>query len=302
MKLRLFVRLTAIFALLALAGDGGATGYFGPAVYLDEGGRRLTASPEFYWELETKRLTRDFHPPEKLGPRNLEPFQTPEDRKSWQDRVTAEADASDFAEALRDKRITPTDPAGATRRRRRPRDAGADQPNEYGNFAAGIPLRVRRLSRGAFAYRRGPEHWEESRQAWENLLKRPEPERHYRSVWAAFMLGKIAMKQNNPAAAEWFERTRALAAALAIDAAELLPNDSEELADVVNCAGLWVKEADEKLADHYYDILERRGAKTMLGRAVIKRHWFVDQLGPWSQEQKQAQEKMRQELKIPAEY
>jgi hypothetical protein len=81
-----------------------------------------------------------------------------------------------------------------------------------------------------------------------------------------------------------------------------LPNDSEELADVVNCAGLWVKEADEKLADHYYDILERRGAKTMLGRAVIKRHWFVDQLGPWSQEQKQAQEKMRQELKIPAEY
>jgi hypothetical protein len=95
---------------------------------------------------------------------------------------------------------------------------------------------------------------------------------------------------------------RIIAAALAIDAARLLPNNSEELADVVNCAGLWVKEADEKLADRYYDILERRGARTSLGRAVIARYWFVDQPGPWSQEQKQTHEKMRQELKIPEEY
>ena len=39
---------------------------------------------------------------------------------------------------------------------------------------------------------------------------------------------------------------RLVAGALAMKAAALLPNDSEELADVVNQAGVWVKDRDEK--------------------------------------------------------
>ncbi len=94
---------------------------------------------------------------------------------------------------------------------------------------------------------------------------------------------------------------RVIAAALAIDAAKLLPNDSEELADVVNCAGLWVKDEEEKLGNRYFSILQNRAARSAIGRAATARRWFVDQPGPWSLKEKQTEEKMRQELKIPAE-
>ena len=40
-------------------------------------------------------------------------------------------------------------------------------PDEFNSEFAGY-------HRGAFAFRRGQEHWSEARQAWEDLLKRPE--------------------------------------------------------------------------------------------------------------------------------
>src|SRR5207302_6336028 len=90
-----------ILTLTCCAGGARATGYFGPAVYLDEGGKNVDASPEFYWELEVKRLARDFHPVEKLvRPTSKEP-QTAEDPRAIRNRDTAEADLKDFADALR---------------------------------------------------------------------------------------------------------------------------------------------------------------------------------------------------------
>jgi hypothetical protein len=83
---------------------------------------------------------------------------------------------------------------------------------------------------------------------------------------------------------------RLIAGALAIRAASFLPDDSDELADVVNTAGLWVKDRDERVGDRYYQILEKRCPKTGIGRAVISKHWFVDQTGPWSTEQQAALE------------
>src|SRR4030095_7696626 len=44
---------------------------------------------------------------------------------------------------------------------------------------------------------------------------------------------------------------RLIAGALAIKAAALSPDNSEELADVVNQAGLWVKDRDEKTSNSY---------------------------------------------------
>src|SRR5258708_5197219 len=49
--------------------------------------------------------------------------------------------------------------------------------------------------KGAVAYLN--QKWDEARAAWENLLKRPEQDRHYRTVWAAFMLGKVALKEKD---------------------------------------------------------------------------------------------------------
>jgi hypothetical protein len=84
-------------------------------------------------------------------------------------------------------------------------------------------------------------------------------------------------------------------------AANLLPNDSEELADVVNRAGLWVKDRDEKLGNRYDQFIERRAAKTNIGRAAIARHWFIDQSGPRSQEQQREHEAMEKELNLSSE-
>jgi hypothetical protein len=62
-----FVKLLAtVGTVLCLVGGLHATGYFGPSIYLDDGGKKVEGSPEFYWGLEVRRISRDFHPPEKL--------------------------------------------------------------------------------------------------------------------------------------------------------------------------------------------------------------------------------------------
>ncbi len=94
---------------------------------------------------------------------------------------------------------------------------------------------------------------------------------------------------------------RVIAGALALQAAELLPNDSEELADAVNRAGLWVKDVDKKLGNRYYQVIERRAAQTTIGKAALARHWFVEQSGRWSMEQQQVHDTMRKELNFPPE-
>jgi hypothetical protein len=76
---------------------------------------------------------------------------------------------------------------------------------------------------------------------------------------------------------------RWVASALAWKAAGLMPDGSEELADVLNCGGNWIKDRDEKGADKFVQAIERRCAKTEIGRATLKKHWFTDLSGPWSE-------------------
>ena len=79
-------------------------------------------------------------------------------------------------------------------------------------------------------------------------------------------------------------------------AAALLPDNSEELADVINQAGLWVKDRDEKTGNRYYQIIDHRCAKTKIGQADVARHWFVDQIGSWSMAEEEAYRAMHKEL------
>ena len=55
-----------IFTVSCCAGACARDRLFRAAVYLTQGGKNVDASPEFYWELEVKRLAREFHPVEKL--------------------------------------------------------------------------------------------------------------------------------------------------------------------------------------------------------------------------------------------
>ena len=67
-----------------------------------------------------------------------------------------------------------------------------------------------------------------------------------------------------------------------MDARGVCGDGSEELADVLNTGGSWIKDRDEKLADKYFQALDHRCAGTKIRKATAGKHWFVDLPGPWS--------------------
>src|SRR5260370_30816043 len=93
-----------------------ATGYYGPDVYLDHGGKSVDGTPEFYWGLEVRRIAREFHPAEKLvvseKPKPKSDEETT-DTNTSSSQGTEEADVKDFEAALTEGRIKPPDPAKA---------------------------------------------------------------------------------------------------------------------------------------------------------------------------------------------
>src|SRR6266403_3374069 len=180
----------AFLSLLAATARCFATGYFEPRQYLDDGGKKVDGSPQFYWELEVKRLAKDFKPTEtrvavEMAKKEGDDAETP---KPATTEVTAEADRNDFALALKEGRIKPADPARATQQHDVARQVvSALLVNGPGAAPEEFASEFADYHRGAIAYRLGEEHWAEARAAWEGLLKRPEGERHYRTVWAVFM-------------------------------------------------------------------------------------------------------------------
>ena len=69
-----FVRLLmTVGTTLCLVGGLHATGYFGPSIYLDDGGKKVEGSPEFYWGLEVRRISRDFILPKNWSSQKKRP-------------------------------------------------------------------------------------------------------------------------------------------------------------------------------------------------------------------------------------
>jgi hypothetical protein len=64
------------------------------------------------------------------------------------------------------------------------------------------------------------------------------------------------------------------AAALAWEAAKLMPDNSDETARMLWRAGSWLKNSDAKAADVFYKALVRRCRKTPLGQAADRKRWF----------------------------
>ena len=197
--------------LLAIAATSRCwgTGYDGPIEYIGGGGMNVVATPEFYWDLETKRLARDFHPTEKpfVVPHTLADDGTVDPAPMI--KATSDADAADFADALKTGEIKPPDPAKATDENNKARLAATTPAS--GPLGDEFDSEFADYHRGAYAYRQGPTHYDEAKKAWLALLNRPAGERHYRTLWATFMLGKLAMKAGDPDAVKWFEKTRDLA-------------------------------------------------------------------------------------------
>jgi hypothetical protein len=92
----------SILFLFAWPSSGFATGFFGPIQYLDNGGRNIDLSPEFFWELEVKRLSAGFHPPEKPLLVRIDESNGENNTPNPKISATAEADAKDFDQAIQD--------------------------------------------------------------------------------------------------------------------------------------------------------------------------------------------------------
>ena len=186
--------------LILCAFPGGrACGPWLPHRYLDEGGRRFLDAPEFFLELETRRLGKIFRTPFKA-------VRAGEPRGG-----TLAADRADFAEALDTKalvlvRLTSVEAKmqhQAMREFIEKARGGHDaaEPEEFASEFADY-------HRGALAMERGK--MAEARAAWKELLARPAAERHYRSTWAAFMLGAVA--EDAAEARRWFAQVRQMTA------------------------------------------------------------------------------------------
>jgi tetratricopeptide (TPR) repeat protein len=78
---------------------------------------------------------------------------------------------------------------------------------------------------------------------------------------------------------------RHIAAGLAWKAAALMPDQSEETADVLNTAGNWLKGLYPKEADRFVQAIEKRCYKTKTGIEIMEKHWFVGVGGPWYDEE-----------------
>ena len=78
-----------------------------------------------------------------------------------------------------------------------------------------VPLEFTHYLRGALAYHRGDRA--AAIDAWQKVLNLPEIQRHYRSTWAAHMIGKVHLEAKPAEAAKSFARVRALAQARCAD-------------------------------------------------------------------------------------
>lgn len=187
-----------------------ASGGYGPFYWLGDGGIASNHSPEFYWAIETKRIARDFIPAEKrVGYDEKEAQSSPEPDspiKTWSAQ-TEEANETEFADALQSGRIRSADPKGSITLNNEARLYLADkdpkvtlEDHEFTDY-----------QRGAYHFSRGKDGYADAKAAWEHLLARPKEQRHYRSTWAAFMLGKLAIYEKQGDGAKWFQMTRSLA-------------------------------------------------------------------------------------------
>ena len=201
--------------------DAIATGVYGPPPKaLENGGVALTKTPEFYWKEQMILMAQAFIPPEKRVERKLLPAAPGESRADEREAYsiqTARMDIDEFHEAIAKGYLKPTDPAAAEAAHARQRfmicpDAMVANPKLRGDgpVAEEYDSEFSDYHRGALAFR--DREFDKAITAWQTLLARPKSGRHYRSVWAAYMLGRCAIEQEREEeAVKWFQQTRALA-------------------------------------------------------------------------------------------
>jgi hypothetical protein len=165
-----------------------ATGFYGPQSVLDGGAKQALATPEFFWELECRRIAAEFVPPEKRKTGDATKPGSPEDQGAEARQAQREhAEQLEFAEAVKSGYL---------------KSAEAREGTEFDDYDQGARLYGK------------PNDSSGARPFWEKLLKRPAAERKYRSTWAEYMLGKLCLDEKKfNEAVQHFQTTRELAKA-----------------------------------------------------------------------------------------
>jgi tetratricopeptide (TPR) repeat protein len=223
--------IAPVLAIIPFPRTTQATGFESPLRWTEQSEKpQVLNPPEFFFELEVKRLAAELKPVAKAV--------VPESDTAKQ---TADADLSDFLAALEEKVIRPLDVNNATavhqemrellgtivrvdqaaidammpedliKPLKAPREAIDEPPalNEFDSEFADY-------HRGALSFRCG--HFEKAVDHWKSLLARPAAERRYRTTWALFMLGKSAIEAEKwDEAIDWFIKTREAAAGGFVD-------------------------------------------------------------------------------------
>jgi tetratricopeptide (TPR) repeat protein len=185
-----------------------ACGPWLPPRLLENGGSAIRRSPEFFFELEMKQLAaarpvefRFVAPAGEIGQRgDADP----------QAAQTAAADLNDLANRLASRGIVGEEAKRISAQHEARRGIlqtlakGASIP-DLGEGEDEFAL----YHRGAAAYRCGS--LDEAVAGWKRIVELPGPEMHFRSTWAAFMMGRALLKNDPHAARAWLRWTRDLA-------------------------------------------------------------------------------------------
>jgi len=176
-----------------------------PRVLLNKGDHAVLIAPEAIFNCEIARMK---FPPGQFAAKFA---------ADSYDGQTAEAELADLAAALR-RDGTPEPEcklildAHAEARARLRRGDTADVTD-------GLPKEFASYFRGSMAFRKGDDA--SARYEWESILNLPSAERHFKSTWAAFMLGKLLTETEPQRAIEYLQQVRTLASSGFADSAGL---------------------------------------------------------------------------------
>jgi hypothetical protein len=166
-----------------------------PRVLLNKGDQAVLIAPEAIFHHEIARMK--FPPAQFAAKPATDSYEI----------QTADAELADLATALRrdgaaepERKAILDAHAGARARLRRgePADVTEGLPKEFGGYF-----------RGSIALRKGDTA--SALYEWESILSLPSTERHFKSTWAAFMLGKLLLETEPQRAIEYLQQVRTFA-------------------------------------------------------------------------------------------
>jgi hypothetical protein len=170
-----------------------------PNRYLDLPAQTILAAPEGFFAVEIERLA-----PSPEASRSAQ--ESREDTREIDELRVALVQRGESAVRL--EQLTS---AYACYREQQRRTSDGETRGKSGELPAGLPPEFTHYLAGAKAWYEND--LESARAEWRAVLALPDSERHYRTTWAAYMLGRSASDDFPPdEASKWFVETRHFAA------------------------------------------------------------------------------------------